>query len=184
MQDAERADAQIHFAPAASNVDNKGNLIPIDGITIASCGIRPTSRGSTHIRSSNSDSAPAIQVNFLQTEQDQQVAIEAFKKVREICSASALQAFGGTELEPGDTVNSDAEILQYIRSTGEPVHHLAGSCKMGSDDDKAVVDEQLRVRGIEALRIADAAIMPELVSGNTHAACVMIGEKAADMVLR
>jgi choline dehydrogenase len=184
MQDAERADAQIHFAPAASNVDNKGNLIPIDGITIASCGIRPTSRGSTHIRSSNRDSAPAIQVNFLQTEQDQQVAIEAFKKVREICSASALQAFGGTELEPGDTVNSDAEILQYIRSTGEPVHHLAGSCKMGSDDDKAVVDEQLRVRGIEALRIADAAIMPELVSGNTHAACVMIGEKAADMVLR
>lgn len=182
LKESDRADSQIHFSPAASDVDKKGNLVPIDGITIASCGVRPSSRGSTHISSSNIEDSPAIQVHYLQTEHDQKIAIESFKKVREICASEALHSYGGSELEPGNNVQSDAEILEYIRTTGEPVHHLAGSCKMGNDE-KSVVDNQLRVHGIEGLRVADASIMPELVSGNTHAACVMIGEKAADMVL-
>ena len=182
LDEAERADALIHFAPAASNVDAKGNLVPIDGITVASCGVRPTSRGSTHIHSADAEQPPAITVNFLQTEHDQQVAIAAFKKAREICEGDALTPFGGAELEPGIAIGSDADILDYIRTTGEPVHHLAGSCRMGNDE-LAVVDSALRVRGVDNLRVADASIMPELVSGNTHAACVMIAEKAADLVL-
>lgn len=180
--DVDRADAQIHFAPAASNVDAKGNMIPIEGITIASCGLRPSSRGFTHITSSNNELPPAIHINYLQTEHDQQVAIAAFKKSRAILACDAMQPYGGNELEPGNAVQSDAQILEYICNTGEPVHHLAGSCKMGNDD-MAVVDEQLRVHGIQNLRVADASIMPEIVSGNTHAACVMIGEKAADFLL-
>jgi choline dehydrogenase len=183
LPESSRPDAQIHFAPAASELDAKGNMIPIDGITIASCGLRPTSRGSTHINSNNVHTSPNIQVNYLHTDDDKKLAIEAFKKTRNIFNAKALKPYGGTELEPGISIQSDEDILDYIRTTGEPVHHLAGSCKMGSDE-LAVVNAQLQVHGIHGLRIADASIMPEIVSGNTHAACVMIGEKAADFILQ
>lgn len=182
LDNAEREDAQIHFAPGASNADENGNLVPIDGITIAACGTRPESRGSCHIKSSAAKNPPAINVNYLHTEHDQKVAVESFKKVREIMSREAMNNYGGTELEPGNHIKSDTEILEYIRDTGEPVHHLAGSCKMGQDSG-AVVDTQLRVHGLAGLRVADASIMPEIVSGNTHAACVMIAEKAADFIL-
>ena len=144
--------------------------------------MRPTSRGQTHIASEDLAEPPAIRVNYLQTELDQQVAVAAFRKTRELFDAGALQAYGGTELAPGPSVESDEAILEYIRDTGEPVHHLCGSCKMGSDE-MSVVDGRLRVHGIEGLRVADASVMPEIVSGNTHAACVMIGEKGADLVL-
>ncbi len=182
LDNAERPDAQIHFAPGASEVDAKGNMIPIDGITIASCGLRPTSRGHSHITSNDVNRKPAILVNYLDTEYDQQVAIAAFKKVRDIVKGSALKPYGGSELVPGQQVQTDTDILDYIRSTGDPVHHLAGTCKMGNDN-LAVVDNELRVHGISGLRVADASIMPEVVSGNTHAACVMIGEKAASLIL-
>lgn len=177
-----RPDSQIHFAAAASTINDKGNMEPIDGITTSACALRPTSRGSTHIQSADSHKKPAIQVNYLQTEQDQQLAIDNFRTMREIFSQSALQSFGGEELRPGAAVTSDHDILAYIRETGEPVHHLAGSCKMG-DDALAVVDAQLRVHDIQGLRVADASIMPQIVSGNTNAACIMIGEKAADLIL-
>ncbi|HQQ64252.1 MAG TPA: GMC family oxidoreductase N-terminal domain-containing protein [Pseudomonadales bacterium] len=183
LDSSRRADAQIHFAPAASHVDAKGNMLPIEGITVASCGLRPTSRGYTHIASGHAAHAPDIRVNYLQTEHDQQVAIAAFRKARHIIQQSAMKKFCGDELEPGYLLQSDTQILDYIRNTGDPVHHLAGSCKMGNDT-MAVVDAKLRVHGINHLRIADAAIMPEIVSGNTHAACVMIGEKAADLLLQ
>lgn len=179
---AERADAQIHFAPAASTTNARGNMQPLPGILASACGLRPSSRGSSHIHSSNSEQSPKILVNYLQTQQDQTVAVEAFKKVREIFSQPALQAYGGEELQPGADIDSDAEILDYIRQQGEPVHHLVGTCKMGCDE-QAVVDDQLRVHGVQGLRVADASIMPEIVSGNTHATCVMIAEKAADLIL-
>lgn len=178
----DRSDAQIHFAPAASQVDANGNMLPIEGVTIASCGLRPTSRGSTHITSANNQDAPAIQLNYLQSQHDQQVAIAAFRKAREITRQQAMQDLGSEELEPGLNVDSDNDILDYIRRSGEPVHHLAGTCKMGRDV-MAVVDENLCVHGVEGLRVADASVMPEIISGNTHAACVMIGEKAADLIL-
>jgi len=179
---AERADAQIHFAPAASDVDAKGNMVPIEGITVAACGLRPTSRGSTHITSKNVSDAPAIKVNYLESEQDKHVAIEAFRRAREIIAQPAMQQYGAVECEPGEEVQSNADLLSYIARSGDPVHHLAGSCKMGNDT-MSVVDEKLRVHGIKNLRIADASIMPEIISGNTHAACVMIGEKAADFCI-
>ncbi|MCB1614771.1 MAG: GMC family oxidoreductase N-terminal domain-containing protein [Pseudomonadales bacterium] len=182
LESAERPDSQIHFAPAASNFDAKGNMVPIEGITIATCGVRPDSRGSTHIASARFEDAPDIQVNYLQTERDRKIAIAAFRQSRQIAAASALKGFCGEEMEPGSHVQSDEEILEYIRQTGDPVHHLAGSCKMGVDD-LAVVDNRLCVYGIEGLRVADASIMPEIVSGNTHAPCVMIAEKAAEMML-
>ena len=180
--DAVRPDAQIHFAPAASELDAKGNMLPIDAITVATCGVRPASRGATHVSSRDANANPDITVNFLDSEDDQLVAVEAFKKARAILQQPALNAYVTHEVAPGNAVQSDAEILEYIRNTGDPVHHLAGSCKMGNDA-MAVVDAELRVHGIAGLRVADASIMPEVVSGNTHAACVMIGEKCAAMIL-
>lgn len=182
LDNAQYPDAQIHFSPAASNFDAKGNMIPIEGVTVASCGLRPTSRGHTHISSQHHETPPAIQVNYLQTEHDQQVAVAAFRKARTILQQDAMKNYGSHEMEPGNNVESDAQVLDYIRNTGDPVHHLAGSCRMGNDA-MAVVDNQLRVHGIGNLRVADASIMPEIVSGNTHAACVMIGEKCADLLL-
>lgn len=181
--DADRPDAQIHFAPGASTVDKRGNMMPIFGITISSCGLRPTSRGSTHIALKAPGGAPDITMNYLQTVEDRLVAVAAFRKVREISKQDALQEYGGAEFEPGNHLQSDGQILEFIRQYGEPVHHAVGSCKMGHDE-MAVVDAQLRVRGIEGLRVADASIMPEIISGNTHAPCVMIGEKAADFILK
>jgi choline dehydrogenase len=182
LAQAQRPDAQIHFSPAASVTNDSGNLAPIDGATVASCGLRPTSRGTTHIRDHKVETPPDICVNYLSTEQDRTIAIEAFRKARDILTADALGAYGGTEIRPGAEVTSDAQVLDYIRNEGDPVHHLAGSCKMGSDE-LSVVDSRLSVHGVENLRVADASIMPEIVSGNTHAACVMIAEKAADMIL-
>ena len=181
LGDSERPDSQVHFAAAASDVDAQGNVVPVDGVMVSNCGLRPTSRGSTHIAATDWRQSPAIQVNYLQTEHDQRVAIEGFRRLREMMAAEALQPFGGAEIAPGRLVDTDADILRHIASTGDPVHHLAGSCKMGGDI-MAVVDNQLRVHGIERLRVADASIMPQIVSGNTHAACVMIGEKAADYI--
>jgi choline dehydrogenase len=157
-------------------------MLPIDAITVATCGVRPVSRGATHIASDDCNANPDIVVNFLDSKDDQQVAVEAFKKARAILQQPALRAYVTHEVAPGNAVQTDAEILEYIRNTGEPVHHLAGSCKMGHDA-MAVVDDQLRVHGMAGLRVADASIMPEVVSGNTHAACVMIGEKCAAMIL-
>ncbi len=182
LDSASTPDAEIHFAPAASEFDASGNMRPIDAITVATCGIRPSSRGAVHIRSPDSHAPPAIVLNFLASEYDQRVAIEALKKARAIITQPALKPFVADEFEPGVHVQSDAQILEYIRNTGNPVNHLAGSCRMGHDA-MAVVDAQLRVHGVQGLRIADASIMPEIVSGNTHASCVMIGEKCAAMVL-
>ncbi len=182
LEESGRAESQIHFAPAASENDAKGNMVPIDGITIAACGLRPTSRGYTHITSSDYREKPAIHVNYLDTEYDKRVAVESLKKARAIFEEAPLKPYGGKELEPSAKYQEDEELFEYIQQTGEPVHHLAGSCKMGKDD-MAVVDHELKVHGIAGLRVADASIMPVVVSGNTHAACVMIGEKCAQMIL-
>lgn len=178
----ETPNAQIHFAPAASEIDAKGNMRPIDAITIASCLTRPTSRGSVHVNDKDAAKAPQIKLNYLDTQSDQELALLAFRKARDILSQSALASVIDSEAEPGKGIQSDKELLTYMKNTGEPVHHLAGSCKMGRDP-MAVVDDRLLVYGLENLRIADASIMPDLISGNTHATCVMIGEKCADFVL-
>lgn len=177
-----RPDAQIHFAPAASEPNSKGNLKTAPGTTATVCHLRPESRGSVHIRSTNPALPPNIRANYLSTEGDQNTMIAALRKVREIFAAPALDKYRGEEFKPGATVQSDEEILEYIRNEAESVYHPVGSCKMGSDD-MAVVDTRLRVHGIKSLRVADASIMPTVTSGNTNAPAIMIAEKCADMLL-
>lgn len=175
-------DAQIHFAPAAARYNDRGQMIPAPGTTATVCYLRPSSRGSVHIQSSDPLKAPSIKANYLDTEEDRQRSILAVKKTRQIFTASILDKNRGPELAPGAEVQTDEEILEYIRKDAVSVYHPGCSCKMGSGPD-AVVDQRLRVHGIKGLRIADASIMPTMISGNTHAICVAIAQKCADMVL-
>jgi choline dehydrogenase len=181
--DATRPDAQVHFAPAASEPDNKGNLKPKPGTTATVCYLRPESRGSVHIRSTDPATAPSIRANYLDTENDRRAIVAAVRRVRELFTAPALAKNLGTEFRPGPLVQSDEQILDYVRAEGESVYHPVGTCKMGTDD-MAVVDARLRVHGVKRLRVADASIMPQLISGNTNAPVIMIAEKCADMVLQ
>jgi choline dehydrogenase len=143
---------------------------------------RTESTGNIHIRSSDPGASPAINFRFLATPNDRETAIRAVRRAREVVEAPPLADTVADEIQPGRNVNSDEEILDFIRQTGQITHHMVGTCKMGHDP-RAVVDDRLRVLGIEGLRVADASIMPTLVSGNTSIPCMMIGEKCADMVL-
>jgi choline dehydrogenase-like flavoprotein len=182
-EEEQTPNAQIHFAPAASEPDKNGNLKTKPGTTATVCNLRPESRGSIHIKSSNPRDYPAIRANFLATEKDRTTMIAALRRVREIFRAPALEKNLGKEFLPGEGVQTDEQILSYIRSEAESVYHPVGTCKMGNDK-QSVVDERLRVHGIEGLRVADASIMPNIVSGNTNAPAVMIAEKCADMLLQ
>ena len=175
-------DAQIHFAPAASETDSKGNLKTAPGTTATVCHLRPESRGNVHIRSTDPAVYPNIRAMYLSTENDRNAMIAAVRRVRNIFAAPALDSYRRDEIRPGREVQSDEDILEFIRNEAESVYHPVGTCKMGSDD-MAVVDQRLRVHGIQSLRVADASIMPTITSGNTNAASVMIGEKCADMLL-
>ena len=144
--------------------------------------MRPESLGSIHIRSRDPSMPPASRFNFLDNELDRRTTIDSVHWTRKIVNASAMDALRGKEYKPGPDVTTDDEILDWVRRTAETAYHPVGTCKMGSDA-KAVVDERLRVHGMDGLRIADGSIMPTLVSGNTNAACMMIGERCSDFVL-
>ena len=178
----ERPDAQVHFAPAASEETRSGNMKSCPGTTATVCHLRPQSRGSVHIRCTDPTLAPAIRANYLQDSGDEATMIAAVRRVREFFAASTLDAYRGRELLPGTHCQSDAQILDFIRRNAESVYHPVGTCRMGADND-SVVDTRLRVRGISGLRVADASVMPTIVSGNTNAPSIMIAEKCADMLL-
>ncbi len=175
-------DVQLHFAPYAIRGPTDRSLLPEPGMTCTAYILRPDSRGSIHIRSRDPSEAPAIRLNFLSDPLDRRVLVDSVRWVRKIVGASAMDDFRDFEMKPGAEVESDDEIVEWIRATAETAFHPVGTCKMGQDP-MAVVDERLRVRGMESLRIADGSIMPTLVSGNTNAACIMIGEKASEMML-
>ena len=177
-----RADAQIHFTPAAGTQDEKGRMITVPGTTATVCFLRPKSRGYVHIRSNDPNDAPAFIHNYLAEEEDRKRMIAAVRKTRAIFEAPVFDSNRREELIPGAEVQSDEDVLEFIRNTGESVYHPVGTCKMGNDD-MAVVDDRLKVHGVEGLRVADASIMPTLISGNTNATAVLIGERCADFIL-
>jgi len=143
--------------------------------------LRPESRGEIKLRSPDPADAPAVHPNYLATETDQRTIVAGLKLCRQILANPHLQHFIASEFQPGPEIESDEQLLDYARRRGGTVYHPTSTCKMGSDP-LAVVDAELRVHGIGGLRVADASIMPTVVSGNTNAATIMIGEKAADMV--
>jgi choline dehydrogenase len=144
--------------------------------------MRPESKGHIHIVSADPRRPPAINFNFLSSPIDAEITARAVRIARAIMTAPAMAPMQATEIAPGTSRTTDDEILDWVRQAAETTYHPVGTCRMGADP-MAVVDAQLRVRGIAGLRVADASIMPTLTSGNTNAPSIMIGEKAADMVL-
>ncbi len=151
--------------------------------TLSSVNVRPTSRGHVRIKSADPRQHPALWHNYLDTVDDQTVAVEIVRLARQIAAAKALARFTPQEVKPGTDKQSDAELLAFAREISTTVFHPVGTCRMGQDAN-AVVDERLRVRGLAGLRVIDCAIMPTLCSGNTNAPAMMIGEKGAAMILQ
>jgi choline dehydrogenase len=173
-------DAILALQPFIVTPDVK--LAKEPGITIITHQLRPESKGSIHVTSANPGKAPAIRFNFLAERIDRDCLLASMRKVRALMAAPSLTWLDAEELGPGQKAQSDEDLLDFVTRTAETTYHPVGTCKMGSDP-AAVVDDRLRVRGIAGLRVADASIMPTLTSGNTNAPSIMIGEKAARMVL-
>ncbi len=152
-----------------------------DGYLLAPCLLRPESRGEISLQGSDPLSNPVISANYLSTEGDLAFFLRTLRQGRVIAGQDAFNPFSAGELRPGLEVQEDDELEDYIRSSAATCHHQVGTCKMGNGT-MSVVDTSLRVKGIDALRVADASIMPRIVGGNTNAAAIMIGEKAADMI--
>jgi choline dehydrogenase len=174
-------DVQLHFILFSADAVGQ-KLHPFPGFLASVCQLRPESRGFVRIKSADPAQAPAIQPRYLSDPIDRDVTTAGMQLLRKIMGQPALARYIVEELAPGKSVASDADLLEFARQKGTTVFHPTSTCRMGSDA-KAVVDERLRVHGFEGLRVADASIMPTVVSGNTNAACVMIGEKASDMIL-
>jgi choline dehydrogenase len=175
-------DVQIHFlifsADAAGAV-----LHAFPGFMTSVCQLRPESRGFVRIKSNDPRMPPAIQPRYLSARADCDSVVAGMKAMRRIMNEPAMRRYIAEERAPGAQCVADADLLAFARDTGTTVYHPTSTCRMGGDP-LAVVDERLRVRGFERLRVIDASIMPTVVSGNTNAAAVMIGEKGADMVLQ
>ncbi len=177
---------QLHFTPGSGGMDEDGKMVATkeSGVNSTVCVIRPTSRGSVHARSTNPTHAPKIVHNYLSTERDRELSIEGFKLQRRIYDAAPFKEQATQELVPGASVQTDEEILEFWRTDSMSTYHPVGTAKMGpADDPEAVVDSDLRVHGIEGLRIVDASIFPLIPSGNTHAPVVAVADRAADLIL-
>jgi choline dehydrogenase len=175
-------DIQVHFLPFST--DKMGErLHSFSGFTASVCQLRPESRGSLRIRSADPAVPPEIRINYLASEVDRSAFVEGLKILRKILHAPALAPYVVEEADPGAKVATDEALLAFCRERGSTIYHPTSTCRMGNDP-LAVVDQRLRVRGIESLRVVDASVMPDLVSGNTNAVVIMIAEKAADMILQ
>ena len=183
LAEDDRPDVQFHFVPAILD-DHGRNRIPGSGYTLHMCFLRPRSRGHLALASANPDQPVRIYANYLSDAFDLKVMKAGFHLQRQIFSAGAFDAFRGAEIFPGSTAQSDADIEAFIRHKAETIYHPVGTCKMGpiDNDPQAVVDHQLRVYGVNGLRVADASIMPTLVSGNTNAPVIAIADKLAGML--
>jgi choline dehydrogenase len=175
-------DIKCSISPFSAERPQDG-LHRFSGFTMIAYQLRPESRGEIKLKSPDPFDAPAVYPNYLATETDQRTIVAGLKLCRQILATPHMQSFIETEFQPGSAVESDEELLDYARRRGGTVYHPTSTCKMGGDP-MAVVDPQLRVYGVDGLRVADASIMPTVVSGNTNAAAIMIGEKAADMIRR
>ncbi|AKU12212.1 glucose-methanol-choline oxidoreductase [Azoarcus sp. CIB] len=175
-------DVQYFFVHASYANAAERILDRAPGMTIGVTQLRPESVGSIHARSADPHAGPVIRPNFLASELDQQCMVRGMQIARRIVGQPALRKYIEHEMSPGSDVVTDADWLEFARANGQTIYHPIGTCRMGEDDD-AVVDLRLRVRGLAGLRVVDASVMPKMVSGNTQAAVMMVAEKAADLIL-
>ncbi|HET7153832.1 MAG TPA: GMC oxidoreductase, partial [Hyphomicrobiaceae bacterium] len=174
-------DVQMHLIPYSIKDPKRRKLQDFPSMTVACYQLRPESLGTVHIRSADPDAHPAIRFNFLGDTIDQRAMADGFRMMRRIVESPAMDHLRGEEFSPGKQVESDDQILTWIRNNSQTAYHPIGTCRMGQGPN-TVVDEKLRVHGIEGLRVADASIFPTMPSGNTNAPSIMVGEKAADLI--
>ena len=178
------ANVEYHVQPLSLERFGE-DLHSFNAFTASVCNLRPTSRGSVHITSVDPEAPPAIQPNYLSTEEDRKVAVESLRLTRKIVESNALKPFTPEEYKPGIHYQSDEELVKAAGDIGTTIFHPVGTCKMGRPDDPmAVLDSQLRVRGIHHLRVVDASAMPTITSGNTAAPTMMIAERVAELLTR
>jgi choline dehydrogenase len=174
-------DCEVHFI--LFSTDKMGEALhPFSGFTASVCQLRPESRGSIRIKSSNPEDAPEIRVNYLASETDRKANVDSLRRLRAIVHEPAMKDYLLEEIEPGKSIATDDELLDYCRERGSTIYHPTCSCAMGPNED-AAVSPQLKLHKAAGLRVVDGSVMPRLVSANTNAAIIMIGEKAADMIL-
>jgi choline dehydrogenase len=181
--DLDRPDILVTFTPGSFKAGFLGRLDDVPGMTTGVWQLRPDSRGEVRIASPSIDDKPLVQPNFLQDKGDQETVVKAMKLARRIMATPEIGRYVVAETMPGPDTASDDDLLAYARKQGLCGYHASGTCKMGPEHDRgAVVDDNLRFRGLEGLRVADASVMPTMVSGNTNAATMMIAAKAADLI--
>ncbi|MBU3576975.1 GMC family oxidoreductase [Polynucleobacter sp. UK-Kesae-W10] len=179
-----RANVEYHVQPLSLERFGE-DLHSFNAFTASVCNLRPTSRGSVHITSTDPEAPPAICPNYLSTEEDRQVAAESLRLTRNIVQSPALAPFAPEEYKPGAQYQSDEELIKAAGDIGTTIFHPVGTCKMGrADDPMAVLDSELRVRGIGQLRVVDASAMPTITSGNTAAPTMMIAQRVAELLTR
>jgi len=179
LPESRTPDIQFHFSAITSDSGFTPNTW--SGATFSVCQLRPESRGRISIQSLDARESPRIVANYLATETDRRCMLEGVKFARRLSRTKSLKNYIAKEEQPGESYSTDAQLMEYVRETAATIYHPSGTCKMGNDA-AAVVDDQLRVHGIDGLRVVDCSIMPTLVSGNTNAPTAMIAEKAADMI--
>jgi len=183
--DPSQAHANVEYHVQPLSLDAFGE--PLHGfpaLTASVCNLNPTSRGSVRITSARMEDAPEIAPNYLATAEDRKVAVDSLRQVRVIASMPALQKYRPQEWKPGPQFQDYDELVKLAGDIANTIFHPVGTAKMGSDSDPmAVVDNRLKVRGIDGLRVVDASVMPTIVSGNTNSPTLMIAEKAASMIL-
>ncbi|MDR3535786.1 MAG: choline dehydrogenase [Acetobacteraceae bacterium] len=178
----ELATPDVKFSIATFSADRpQDGLHPWSGFTLLVYQLRPESRGEIRLKTARAEDAPAMRPNYLSTETDRRTIVDGLKIGRRLLTSPHMQALVASEYRPGSEVQGDAELLEYARNNGGTVFHPTSTCKMGSDP-MAVVDAELRVHGLEGLRVVDASVMPAVISGNTNAGTIMIAEKASDMI--
>jgi choline dehydrogenase len=180
--DQPSANLEYHVQPLSLEKFGE-DLHSFNAITASVCNLRPTSRGSVHISSTDPEAPPVIAPNYLSTDEDRKVAADALRLTRKIVESPALKPYAPDEYKPGKQYQSDEELIKAAGDIGTTIFHPVGTCKMGRDDDPmAVLDSQLRVRGIHHLRVVDASAMPTITSGNTAAPTMMIAQRAVELL--
>jgi choline dehydrogenase len=175
---------QFHFATLSS--DMAGSPVhEFSGFTMSVCQLRPTSRGYVHVKSRDPLAPPAMQPDYLETEEDRATLVAGIRLARRLAGTAPLSRYVEDEYRPGRSAVSDEEILEFAKNTSGTIFHPSGTTRMGpASDPAAVVDADLRVHGVDRLRVVDCGVMPTLVSGNTNAPVIMIAEKISDAILR
>jgi choline dehydrogenase len=182
MKDSKTPDIQFHMATLSADMAG-GKVHPFSGFTMSVCQLRPESRGYVHIQSADPLSPPKMVANYLATQLDRDTSVAAVNFARKIAQTEPMRSLVTREVKPNNP-QSDEEILEFCRNTGATIFHPTGTCQMGPDSNPmAVLDSSLRVRGVEGLRVVDCSAMPTVPSGNTNWPAVMLGERAADLIL-